>query len=269
MEFKNVVKSILTVYFLGLFQTNLIATEISTATVTGSTDTLEGTLDSIAEDMAEIAKDITWVVPVEIPVEHKVVELKITPPTMFIISDINRKKKGKQTLPFPNQATCSGAFVTDSGDILTAKHCTDIGSEIEVRTHDNRTYQATIVSTSPMHDLALIHIDLRNSPHFDLADKVERGQRINILGSPLAITDVLAVGVVARVAGDSILVDCSALPGNSGGPVFDDNGELVGILTSGYTYGMGVTHLNSAQGLDAISFFLKGAFKKLPWLDTK
>lgn len=232
-----------------------------------ASDIVSKSTDTVSEPVVEIP----FIVPVvEVPVEHKIVELKITPKVVFETPESVRGKKRKASpLPFLSRATCSGAFVTDTGDILTARHCVDLGADIEVTTYDRRSYQAVVMATSPVHDLALIHIDRRDTPYFELATRLQRGEPIAILGSPLSITDVLAVGVVARIDGDRLLVDCSALPGNSGGPIFNTNRELVGVLTNGYMYGFGVTHLNVGQGLDAVSFFLEGALKKLPWREKK
>lgn len=202
---------------------------------------------------------------VEVPVEFKVVELKIVPTENPFIINGSTKKRGRkvQPLPLDNRATCSGAFINDSGDILTARHCVEIGTNIEVITHDQKRYAATIIATSTVHDLALIHIDRRNTAFFTLADGVKRGETITILGSPLAITDVQSVGTVARIDGDILFVDCSALPGNSGGPVFNAEKKLVGILVAGHIVRFGVTHLNIAQGLDTVAFFLHSAKSKL------
>lgn len=249
-KFTFMLKWILTVGILAFFQT-ANATEVSTDTEKFIPFIVPAVEETIVQD---------------VPVEHKVVELKITP-KVVIAEESTKKSRRIKNLPHRPlmTATCSGAFVTEFGDILTARHCVDIGTDIDIYTHDRRRYSATVIATSSVHDLALIHIDKRNTPYFTLAKKVERGQPINILGSPLSITDVQAVGTVARLDGDLLLVDCSALPGNSGGPVFDHNKELVGILTNGYMYGFGVTHLNVAQGIDAVHFFLESVREKLPW----
>lgn len=189
-----------------------------------------------------------------IPVEHKVVEvhMQTTQPPQLM----QTKKKGKRsTLPF-RSGTCSGAFITSNGDILTAKHCIDGYDQFEVVTYDRRIYAATVVATATVHDLALLHISRRNTPHFELADGTERGEKVYVLGSPLGITDTLTTGIVARVDGDQTLLDCGALPGNSGGPVFNRDNKLIGVLVAGYIVMMGTTHLNIAQGLDAVSDFL-------------
>lgn len=199
------------------------------------------------------------------PVEQKTVELRLYKKAVPVI-EARASRRRQQKLPLSlGHGTCSGAFVSPLGDILTAKHCVDDNPDIEVVTSDGRTYKAVIVATSTVHDLAMIHIDRRGTPYFNLAQNVTRGQSVFVLGSPLAITDVLATGIVARIDGDQTFLDCSALPGNSGGPVFDQDGNLVGIVTSVQVVMLGLTHLSAAQGLDAVSFFLIQAFEKATW----
>lgn len=191
----------------------------------------------------------------EVPVEAKVVELAVTIPP-----EVLQVKKGKAKVP--TVATCSGAFISGSGHILTAKHCVDTPNpEVIVRTYDNRIYRAAVLAKSPFQDLALLQISRVNTPYFTLATRVSRGERVIVLGSPLGITNTLAEGVVAKIGGDEVLIDCSLLPGNSGGPVMNSNKELIGIGVAGYRVGSGVTHLNIMQSLSSIRAFLS---KELP-----
>lgn len=238
-------------FLMGLFALALVG-----SVQAASTDTAEGTIAAIAVDMAQIARELS---PVIVPVEQKVVELRMTSNPIYPAIDASKRKKKVATLPYFRSGTCSGSFINDSGDILTARHCVDGFDEFEVLTYDQRVYTAVVVATSAVHDLALLHVDRRNTAHFELAETVTRGQTISALGSPLGITDTLSTGVVAKLEGDAILIDCSALPGNSGGPLFDANQRLVGVVNAGLIWGFGVTHLNKAVGLDAVHFFLKKA----------
>lgn len=226
-----------------------------------STDTLEGTMNSLAVDISSAVAEsmITFVVTPEpeVPVEQKVVEIHMTSNLSFEM-DQSRKRRRKEKLPFDG-GMCSGSFINSNGDVLTAKHCVDGFSAFEVQTFDRRTYAATVVATSTIHDLAVLHIDRRNTPFFQLAESETRGEQIFILGSPLAITDVMSTGVIAKLDGDRTLLDCGALPGNSGGPVFNRQHELVGVLTAGFIVLFGTTHLNMAQSLDAVIGFLEKA----------
>lgn len=195
------------------------------------------------------------------PVEHKVVEIHMTTAAKEVIESKKRNKKDNQ-IPVHGHGTCSGAFIDNIGDILTARHCIDGFDTFEVVTYENRKYTAIVVATSTIHDLALIHIDKLNTPYFKIAAKVERGQSVSVLGSPLGITDTLTKGIIARIDGDVFLLDCSVLPGNSGGPVYNDDGQMVGIVNAVYIVFMGTTHLSITQGIDAIYFFLSGVFAR-------
>lgn len=192
-------------------------------------------------------------------VEQAVVELHITKRELPTMQESKKGSKGKVE-QFGGHAVCSGSFITGNGDIVTAGHCAQNAAFITVVTYDNKEYEATIVATSSIHDLALLHIDRRNTPYFKLATNVIRGERIFILGSPLAISNSLSTGIIAKIAGDTDLVDCGALSGNSGSAVYDDNNQMVGVLTAGYIVGMGTTHLNVIQSLDTVWFFLVRAF---------
>lgn len=193
--------------------------------------------------------------PVSVPVEQKVVEIHMAAaPT--VLEDMKKKRKS-ETLPYTRRGTCSGAFINNKGDILTAKHCVDGFVEFEVLTYDSKKYSAVVVATSTVHDLAIIHVDRRNTAFFQLADKVTRGERVYALGSPLGITDTMSTGVVARIDGDITLMDCSALPGNSGGPLYNEDEKLVGVVSAGFIVLFGTTHLNVAQGLDAVAYFIE------------
>jgi len=184
-------------------------------------------------------------------VQQKVVELHITHKPS--VEDL--KKKTKAGILNLGKSICSGAFVTSSGDILTARHCADDVQAIEVILADGREYRASVIALSERHDLALLHIDALNTPHFKLAEHVYQGQMIYTYGSPLGIGGTMSQGIVAKLTGDENLIDCSVLPGNSGGPLFDEDGKLVGITTAGFIVLYGTTHLNIAQSLEAIVFF--------------
>lgn len=184
-------------------------------------------------------------------VRDKVVELRIT------LKETPKALKHKRRVEnfAAKKAVCSGAFVTRNGYILTAKHCTDGAAEITVLTHDQQEYLATIVAVSKTQDLAVIRIDRQNTPHFVLAKRSYQGQVIHTYGSPLGITGTYTTGHIARLNGDVSYVDCGVLPGNSGGPAFNEDGEMVGVLTAGFIVLLGTTHLNVMQSLDSLLFF--------------
>jgi len=197
-------------------------------------------------------------------IEQKVVQLRITRAEEPKAEQTKRKPKIENMKEKEiGRAVCSGAFVSEYGHILTARHCAAGAATIEVETYDQQIYNATTVYISSTADLALLHINRRNCAFFSLAKSVTRGEKVYVLGSPLAINDTLATGIVAKLWGDLMLIDCSVLPGNSGGPAFNENGELTGITTAGFVVFLGMTHLNIAQSLDTVYFFLGEAYKHL------
>jgi S1-C subfamily serine protease len=171
--------------------------------------------------------------------------------------------KIKGRIPVDRHFVCSGGFIDNHGDILTAKHCTEDADLITIVTADNQYYRGTIVATSTLQDLAVIHIDRLNTPYFVFASSVSQGEEISTLGSPLALTGTQSWGRVARLSGDLLFMDESVLPGNSGGVVFNKNEELVGCAVSVAIVGFGVTHLAQAQSLDTVVFFIRSIRKQL------
>lgn len=185
-------------------------------------------------------------------VREKVVELRIEKDVQAMET---KKSKKVRIENLPNQYTCSGAVITSQGDILTARHCTEGSSRIDVTFSDGREYRAVVLATSNRHDLALLHVDRFNTPHFTIATSITQGQYIYVMGNPVGITGSLSSGVVAKLNGDVDLIDVTVLPGNSGGPAFNQKGELVGITTAGIIVLMGFGHLNIMQSIDAIVGF--------------
>lgn len=194
-------------------------------------------------------------------VREKVVELRIT---RHDVKTLETKKNRRARIEELSQSNtiCSGAVAGPNGLILTARHCTEGASQIDVVFSDGREYKALVIGSSVRHDLALIHVARFNIPFFNLATTLIQGQAIYVMGSPLGITGTLSEGIVAKRNGDVDFVDVNVLPGNSGGPAFNEKGELVGITTAGFIVLNGFAHLNIMQSIDAILGFaleLQGA----------
>lgn len=187
-------------------------------------------------------------------VRDKIVELHITfapPPTAEV-----KKQRKMLTYTKTGQAICSGSLISPYGHILTARHCVADSTAITVVLSDNQEYAATTTAISASQDLAIIRIGKMPSPYFRLSAPLKQGQSVWILGSPLGITGTLTAGIVAKLFGDYTLLDCTALPGNSGGPVINANGELAGVLSAIIIVYYGPSHISVAQSVDSVlSFF--------------
>ncbi len=83
-----------------------------------------------------------------------------------------------------------------------------------------------------------------------------RGDEISTIGNPLAIPVAQFWGKVAKTDGDILFTDMTVLPGNSGGVVFNNDGELVGIEIAVETVAFGITGLSISESLSAVRDFL-------------
>lgn len=147
--------------------------------------------------------------------------------------------------------TCSGAFVTPSGDVLTCAHCFshDTVKKVFIKTSNNTVFRAELVKIDIKNDLALIRPTKEGSfPYFDFGKEPVIGQMVFSFGSPLGIQRTVTVGYVTNLLNDpkaAILHSAFISPGNSGGPLVNLQGELIGINEAMLSYGF----LQTAHGL--------------------
>lgn len=160
---------------------------------------------------------------------------------------------------FESPSTGSGFVVDPDGDILTNHHVIDGADAIFVRfSGEKREYRAELIGTDPNTDLALLHIDPadRKLPTliFGDSDQVEVGSWAIAIGNPFGnLESTLTVGVVSakgrgdlKIGGltprfqDFIQTDASINFGNSGGPLVDVNGHLIGVNTAINQRGQGI-----------------------------
>ena len=142
----------------------------------------------------------------------------------------------------------SGFLVDGEGHIVTNHHVVEDAGDITVRLSDGRELPATLLGTSRADDLALLQVaaaDVAGIAHLPLADSdaVTPGEMAIAIGSPFGESNSLTVGVVSgtgrniisdlrRPIPDLIQTDAALNPGNSGGPLLDSNGEVIGVNTS-------------------------------------
>lgn len=142
----------------------------------------------------------------------------------------------------------SGFFVTDTGYIVTNYHVVDGGSSFKVTTYDNKEYNAKLVGYEDGNDIAVLKIDgdsSFNGVKYGNSSSLCVGDNVYVIGNPLGdLTYTLTSGVVSALnrlikSDDGSLInmfqtDAAVNSGNSGGPVFDSTGSVVGIATAKY-----------------------------------
>jgi len=136
----------------------------------------------------------------------------------------------------------SGFFITADGYAVTNNHVVDKVKAVEITTDDGKTYDAKVVGTDPRTDLALIKVDGRNDfPYVKLAETAPRiGDWVVAVGNPFGLGGTVTAGIVSargRDIGsgpydDFIQIDAPVNKGNSGGPTFDMEGNVIGVNTA-------------------------------------
>jgi len=141
-------------------------------------------------------------------------------------------------------ASASGVIIDEDGLVATAGHVTRDVAQIRVYLQDGREFIVDDLDYYSKGDLGLIQIPkVRNLRAVELGDydNVKVGEQVIVIGSPLGIRCITTVGVVSHTKQESpffgecpmLRLDAAAYPGNSGGPIFNANGELIGILVGG------------------------------------
>ncbi|WP_430814903.1 Do family serine endopeptidase [Carboxylicivirga sp. RSCT41] len=174
---------------------------------------------------------------------------------------------GYRQQPQPVMGAGSGVILTKDGYIITNNHVIDNAEEIEVTLNDRRTFSATLVGADPTSDIALIKIEANELPFvpYGNSDDLKVGEWVLAVGNPFNLTSTVTAGIVSAKARSINIIanrnqtlgvesfiqtDAAVNPGNSGGALVNQRGELVGINTAiasrtgsftGYSFAVPVT----------------------------
>ena len=155
-------------------------------------------------------------------------------------------KRGVPNIPHDSRSLGSGFVISSDGYIITNYHVVKDAEEIIVRLNDRRELSAEIVGTDVQTDMALIRVEAKDLPVVDLgsSDDLKPGQWVVAIGSPFGFEYSVTAGIVSALGRSLpsenyvpfIQTDVAVNPGNSGGPLFNLDGEVVGINSQIYSH---------------------------------
>jgi serine protease Do len=135
----------------------------------------------------------------------------------------------------------SGFFISADGYAVTNNHVVEKAESVEVTTDDGKVHTAKVIGTDPRTDLALIKVEGGSFPYVKLADAAPRiGDWVIAVGNPFGLGGTVTAGIVsargrdigASAYDDFIQIDAPVNKGNSGGPTFDTEGNVIGVNTA-------------------------------------
>ena len=160
----------------------------------------------------------------------------------------------------PMRGQGSGFIVSADGLILTNAHVVRDATEVTVRLSDRREFGARVLGADPATDIAVLKVDAAGLPTVNMGDpgQLEVGDPVLAIGSPFGFEQTATQGIVSAkgrsLPGDSyvpfIQTDAAVNPGNSGGPLFDSAGRVVGINAQIYSQDGGFQGLAFAIPID-------------------
>jgi serine protease Do len=185
---------------------------------------------------------------------------KVAPAVVKITSEHKEKAEqlnapgGEQVVPFPfgnqqpqrrgpsiQRGLGSGVIVSADGTILTNNHVIEGAEKVQVEMTDKRSFEAKVIGADKLSDLALLKIDAKDLPYLNFgdSDRVRVGDVVLAIGNPLGIGQTVTAGIISakgRRTGlsdgsfeDFLQTDAPINEGNSGGPLINVTGEMIGI----------------------------------------
>jgi serine protease Do len=166
------------------------------------------------------------------------------------LSQFFRGLPGPRRLPGPRgggvmHAQGSGFLITPDGIVLTNAHVVDGAKEVTVKLSDHREFKAKVLGADRSSDIAVLKIEGHDLPTVQLgdSDQLGVGDYVLAIGEPFGLEETATAGIVSAkgrsLPGDGyvpfIQTDAAVNPGNSGGPLFDANGAVVGINAQIYS----------------------------------
>lgn len=159
------------------------------------------------------------------------------------IPGLRMPQQGPGAQPFRGQG--SGFIISSDGLILTNAHVVREAKQVTVKLSDRREFSAQVLGSDPATDIAVLKVDAKGLPTVQLGDpkQVQVGDYVLAIGAPYGFEQTATQGIVSAkgrsLPGDSVVpfiqTDAAVNPGNSGGPLFDASGRVVGVNAQIYS----------------------------------
>jgi serine protease Do len=173
----------------------------------------------------------------------------------------NAPKQGQPNSGKPQEAdrgVGSGFIIDSNGLILTNAHVVEGATTIYVTLTDKREYKAKLLGLDKRTDVAVVKIDARDLPRLSLGDssKVRVGEWVLAIGSPFGLENTVTAGIVSAKSRDTgdylpfIQTDVAVNPGNSGGPLLNTAGQVIGINSQIFSRSGGYMGISFAIPID-------------------
>ncbi len=167
----------------------------------------------------------------------------------------NEGPRPEELVPYESSGVGSGFIISSDGYILTNAHVIEDATVIRVMMRDRREFIATLIGTDELTDIALLKVNASALPVVRLgqSDNVQVGGWVLAIGSPFGFDQTATQGIISAVSRNLpsgsyvpfIQTDAAVNPGNSGGPLFNTDGQVIGINSQIYS---------STGGYQGVSF---------------
>ena len=170
------------------------------------------------------------------------------------------KKSAPRTEEEVPRGVGSGFIVSQDGFVLTNAHVVDGADEVYVKLTDKREFKAKVIGLDKRTDVAVVKIEGSKLPRLTIgdSDKIRAGEWVLAIGSPFDLDNSVSAGIVSAKSRDTgdflplIQTDVAVNPGNSGGPLLNMQGEVVGINSQIYSRSGGFMGISFAVPIDEV-----------------
>ncbi len=168
-----------------------------------------------------------------------------------------------QAEPGPRQGQGSGFIISDDGLIVTNHHVIEGAETVTIKLADGTRHDATVIGSDPLTDIALLDIEGQDFPTvaFGSSEELRVGEEVLAVGSPFGLGGTVTSGIISAKSrninsgpfDDFLQTDAAINRGNSGGPLFNMEGEVVGVNTAIYSPGGGSVGIGFSVPSDLVT----------------